>query len=161
MKNVTIITDGSCLGNGKENNYGGWAAILIYKDHKGNSHRAEFTGNQAKTTNNRMELSAIINGIQKLTMPCNVTVVTDSQYACKVLSDVPRFAESDWCYPCGHGKPMNEEMLKIFWQVLSEGKHNIQFQHIAAHSGNPDNERANALAQASARALKALEAVNG
>lgn len=158
MKNVTIITDGSCLGNGKAMNYGGWAAILIYRDRKGQDHRAEFTGGDFKTTNNRMELSAVIGGMSKLTEACNVTIITDSTYVCNTLGNVPKFAQNNWHYPCGTGKPKNDDMLKSFWQLLTDKQHKVQFQHINGHSGNPDNERADALAKAEARALKALEA---
>lgn len=156
-KQITIYTDGSCLNNGKADSYGGWAAILSYCDKKQQIHRKEYCGGNIGTTNNRMELAAIIGGISKLIVPCDITVVTDSKYAINVLSKVPDFAKNEWHYPCGTGNPLNLEQLKTFWQILSKGKHTIKFQYIKSHDGNPENEHADALAKAEARAMKKVK----
>ncbi|MCP4427734.1 MAG: reverse transcriptase-like protein, partial [Chloroflexi bacterium] len=79
MMNVCIFTDGSCLGNPGP---GGWAAILRY-----GKHEKELVGSVEQTTNNRMELTAVIKGLQALTRRCQVTVVTDSQYVVTILNN--------------------------------------------------------------------------
>lgn len=78
MKNVDIYTDGACSGNpGK----GGWGAVLVY----GNTEK-EISGGNSDTTNNRMELTAVIEALKMLKMPCNVTLTTDSKYVCDAIN---------------------------------------------------------------------------
>ena len=77
MKQVEIFTDGACSGNPGP---GGWGAVLRY-----NGHEKEISGGEANTTNNRMELSAVINALALLKEPCKVTLYSDSQYVCNAL----------------------------------------------------------------------------
>lgn len=154
MKNVTIITDGSCLNNGRKGAYGGWASILKY-----GTHRKEIYGSGKNTTNNRMELMAVLEGAKALTLPCEILVITDSTYVCGVLGKLQTLAENNW-YCSWKNHPKNLEMIQDLWQVLSDGKHSIKFQHIKGHSGDPENERADALATSAAKALKAMEELN-
>lgn len=151
MKSVIISTDGSCLGNGHGNAYGGWAAILTY-----GTHRKEIYGGERNVTNNRMELLAVIKGAQALTLPCEIIVASDSKYVGTTISNMQKLAENNW----KSDKPYeykNMDMIQDLWQVLSDGKHTIKFQYIQGHSGDPNNERADALARSSAKALKALD----
>lgn len=159
MKKVKIYTDGSCLGNGKSDAYGGWAAILIYTDKNGKDHRAQFTGNAKSTTNNRMELTAAVQGISKLQAPCEVIVFTDSTYVCQSAGKVDKLASDNW-HTSKYYAVKNDDLLEQLWQVITDGKHVIKFQHIDGHKGHPENEKADALARSSARALKALEEAN-
>ena len=159
MKKVSIFTDGSCLGNGKSDAYGGWAAILVYTDKNGKDHRAQFTGNAKSTTNNRMELTAAVQGISKLQTPCEVIVFTDSTYVCQSAGKVDKLASDNW-HTSKYYAVKNGDLLEQLWQVITDGKHVIKFQHIDGHKGHPENEKADALARSSARALKALEAAN-
>ena len=78
MKQVEIFTDGACSGNPGP---GGWGAVLRY-----NGHEKEISGGEANTTNNRMELSAVINALALLKEPCKVTLYSDSQYVCNALT---------------------------------------------------------------------------
>ena len=80
MKQVEIFTDGACSGNPGP---GGWGAVLRY-----NGHEKEISGGEANTTNNRMELSAVINALALLKEPCKVTLYSDSQYVCNALNSV-------------------------------------------------------------------------
>lgn len=159
MKKVSIYTDGSCLGNGKSDAYGGWAAILIYTDKKGVDHRAQFAGNEKGTTNNRMELMAAVQGISKLQAPCEVVVFTDSTYVCQRANEVQSLADNNW-HTSKYYAVKNDDLLKNLWQIITDGKHVVKFQHIDGHKGHPENEKADALARSSARVLKALEAAN-
>ena len=148
-KSIVLTTDGSCLGNGK-NGIGGWAAILQYKEKK-----AEFTGAKENTTNNRMELTAVIKGLEKLTEPCDVLVVTDSIYVCRCLSNMSLYKEKGYVNKSGM-IAKNDDLLKELLSVEQKGNHFIKFQHVKGHSGHPGNERANALATAEAAAFQKL-----
>lgn len=161
MKNVSIYTDGSCLNNGHKGAYGGWAAILIYTDKFGKDHRVEYTGSKADTTNNRMELCAAINGISKLKMPCVVTIFTDSTYVCRSAGNMKKLADNGWhTISNKYCMVKNKDLLEQLWQVITDGKHELKFQHINGHAGIVENERADALAQSAARALKIMEELN-
>ena len=151
MKQITIITDGSCLGNGKKDAYGGWAAALVYKDH-----RKEIYGSDHDTTNNRMELTAVVQATKKLTLPCDILVVTDSVYVCNVINGLQKWANNNW-YTTGTNRPKNLDLVKALWTVLGNGKHQIRFQYVKGHAGDPDNERVDQLARSSARALRAMD----
>ena len=134
MKQVTITTDGSCLGNpGK----GGWAALLRY-----GAVTKEFTGAEAHTTNNRMELTAALEGLRALKFPCNVTIVTDSEYVAKGFERLPGWAAK------GFKKIKNPEL----WQELAQvaAQHHVRFEWVHGHNGHADNERADVLARQTA-----------
>lgn len=126
-KKVTIYTDGSCLGN-TTGSPGGWAAILVYKQKE-----AVLRGFNIATTNNRMELTAVIKAIEKLTKPCDVTVFTDSTY---VISS----------YYASNPKK-NLDLISDLNRVLAVGDHVLNFQHIYGHTGNVYNERCDRIAK--------------
>jgi len=141
MKNITLYTDGACLGNPGP---GGWCAILIY-----GAVEKEVTGGEAQTTNNRMELTAAIEGLRALKEPCVVKVHTDSRYVSDAFNK--RWL-NDWekrGWRKADKKPvMNEDL----WQELLAltRTHKVTFYHVAGHSGHPVNERCDCLAQKAA-----------
>ena len=137
MKNVEIYTDGACSGNpGK----GGWGAVLVY----GNKEK-EISGADADTTNNRMELTAVIEALSILKEPCNVTLTTDSKYVCDAIN-------KEWVYSWrknGWRKADKKPALNVdLWEQLLEllEKHNVSFVWVRGHNGHPYNERCDTLA---------------
>ena len=132
MPHVTIYTDGACSGNPGP---GGWAAILCCGDHK-----RTVSGNARETTSNRMELTAVIKGVAALKFPCEVVIFTDSQYVIGVLS-------KDWRIKANHN------LIRYAQTAMQE--HQVSFQHVRGHSGNPGNEAANAEAQRQVKLVKA------
>lgn len=137
MKNVEIYTDGACSGNpGK----GGWGAILVYKGVE-----KEISGADADTTNNRMELTAVIEALKILKEPCNVTLTTDSKYVCDAINQ-------KWVYSWkknGWKKADKKPALNVdLWEKLLNllEKHNVTFVWVRGHNGHSYNERCDTLA---------------
>ncbi len=138
MKEVELITDGACSGNPGP---GGWGAILRYGEHE-----RELSGSEAETTNNRMELMAIIRGLEQLKEPCRVRVVTDSRYVLDGWNQwLPRWQANQW--KTADRKPVKNQDL---WQQLLDAakRHELEWQWVRGHQGHADNERADALARA-------------
>lgn len=137
MKKVQLITDGSCLGNPGR---GGWAAILRY-----GRHRREISGAEAHTTNNRMELTAAIRALEALKEPCEVEVVTDSQYLKNgVESWLSRWKRNGW--KTSEKKPVLNQDL---WQALDEqlSRHRTRWVWTKGHASHEDNNRCDELAR--------------
>ncbi len=137
MKKITIFTDGACSGNPGP---GGFGAILRYNDHE-----KELSGGFADTTNNRMELLAVITGLEALREPCEVTIVTDSQYVVNGIEKgwAKRWKANNWM------RNRNEKASNIdLWERLLNqlSMHKARFQWIRGHAGHPENERCDALA---------------
>lgn len=133
---IKIFTDGACRGNPGP---GGWGAILRYKDTK-----KEINGAVKHTTNNRMELLAAIKALESLTRPCEVCLTTDSQYVRKgILEWLTNWKKKNWITSAK--KPVKNKDL---WQQLDQlnQTHKIDWQWIKGHSGHPENERADQLA---------------
>ncbi|MCI9642495.1 MAG: ribonuclease HI [Eubacterium sp.] len=137
MKNVEIYTDGACSGNpGK----GGWGAVLVY-----GVKEKEISGADADTTNNRMELTAVIEALNTLKEPCNVTLTTDSKYVCDAVN-------KEWVYSWkknGWKKADKKPALNIdLWEKLLAllDIHNVTFVWVRGHNGHPYNERCDTLA---------------
>lgn len=151
---VTIYTDGAC-GKG-EDAPGGWAAILIYEDEQRQRHHKELSGGVAKTTNNRMELMGVLEGLRALKFPVHVTIYSDSQY---VVNGVGSWANG---YPKSRawgwmvnwkkrGWTRKEGVLKNvdLWQLLDAEvrKHkSVTLEWVRGHDGNEFNERCDVLA---------------
>jgi ribonuclease HI len=140
---VQLFTDGGCSGNPGP---GGWAFILR---HVATGKGKEFSGADKNTTNNRMELLAVIRGLEALTCPCDVELVTDSEYVGKGLSQwMAKWKANGWRRKEGDSwKPVkNEEM----WRRLDElsQEHHLTYTRILGHSGHPENERCDELAVA-------------
>lgn|SRR5277367_2056837 len=141
MKKVQIITDGSCLGNPGA---GGWACILRY-----NGHSKEIYGSALLTTNNRMELTAVIEGLRTLSEPCEVEIITDSEYVKNGMTKwIDNWKKRGW---------MTVEKKSVInrdlWEELDEqcGRHRIAWQWTRGHATHVDNNRADELAQSAAR----------
>nr|WP_205407731.1 ribonuclease HI [Thiohalospira halophila] len=141
---VEIFTDGACRGNPGP---GGWGALL----RKG-EHERELSGSEKGTTNNRMELLAVIRALEALDRPCQVTVVTDSQYVQKGISEwLPGWKRRGW--KTAAGKPVKNQDL---WQALdaAAGRHTVKWEWVRGHNGHAENERADALANQAIDAMQ-------
>ncbi|MGE4063305.1 MAG: ribonuclease HI [Rhodospirillaceae bacterium] len=142
---VALFTDGACLGNPGP---GGWAALLRYKGSE-----KELAGGKALTTNNRMELMAVIQGLKALTRACTVTVFTDSQYVQKgITAWIHGWKKKGW--KTADKKPVKNADL---WQALDEARlgHNVTWMWIKGHAGHIENERVDELARAEAEKFRA------
>ena len=135
-KTVSLYTDGACKGNpGK----GGWGVLMRY-----GSHEKELFGGEAHTTNNRMELTAIIQGLAALNRPCAVVIYTDSQYVKNGMEKwIHGWKKNGW--KTAAKQPVKNEDL---WRQLDQlaAQHQIQWQWVRGHAGHAENERADALA---------------
>ena len=144
MSEVEIIVDGSCLGNPGP---GGWACILRCGDDE-----RVLQGGAADTTNNRMELTAAIEGLRALNRSCSVTVVTDSDYVRRGAAEyLARWKANGWTSSVG--KPVANRDL---WEELEELVlyHDVNWSHVRGHSGVSDQDRCDGLAIAAARRVK-------
>ena len=141
VKNIIIHTDGACLGNP---GVGGWAAILEYSGRK-----KEFSGGALATTNNRMELQAAIEALSRLKEPCEVEIITDSNY---VREGITRWIHG-WK---ARGWKKKQIKNKDLWQALdaATAKHQITWKWVRGHTGVADNERCDALATGEAKRLE-------
>ncbi len=136
-KKVYIYTDGACSGNpGK----GGWGAILVYKNH-----RKEISGADASTTNNKMELTAMIKALEMLKEPCEVEAYTDSKYLCDSINNgwAISWQKNNWIKK--DKKPaLNADLWEKLLNLIT--KHSIQINWVKGHAGHPENERCDTLA---------------
>ena len=131
-----INTDGACRGNPGP---GGWGVLMRHKGHEKTLYGAE-----AQTTNNRMELMAAIQGLESLTRPCQVRVTTDSKYVQQGIQEwLANWKRRGW--KTAARKPVKNVDL---WQRLDEATagHDIEWAWVKGHSGHPENERADELA---------------
>lgn len=139
MKNVEIYTDGACSGNPGP---GGWGAVLIY-----NGVEKQLSGSEKETTNNRMELCAVITALKALKEPCNVTLTTDSKYVCDAINKgwLTSWQKNNW------KKADKKPVLNIdLWQELLPllDKHRVEFIWVKGHNGHKYNEICDKLAVA-------------
>ena len=133
---VTIYTDGACKGNPGP---GGWGALL-----EAGSARKELCGGEASTTNNRMELTAVIEALGALNKPCRIALYTDSKYVMDGLNEwLPNWKKRGW--KTADKKPVKNQDL---WQALDTAvaRHEITWHWVKGHAGHPGNERADTLA---------------
>jgi len=137
MKQVEIFTDGSCLGNPGA---GGWGAILRYKGIE-----KELSGGSNSTTNNRMELTAVIEALSKLKEPCQVTLYSDSQYVCNGLSKgwAKKWKANGW-KKADKTPALNSDLWEKL--LILYDYHNVNIVWVRGHNGHPENERCDALA---------------
>ncbi|MGB2115705.1 MAG: ribonuclease HI [Porticoccaceae bacterium] len=136
MKTVEIFTDGACRGNPGP---GGWGALLRYGDNE-----RELCGGEHETTNNRMELMAVIEGLSALQRPCEVKVTSDSTYVLKGIQEwMPNWKKRGW--KTASKKPVKNVDL---WQQLDQlvELHSIDWHWVKGHSGHAENEIADQLA---------------
>jgi len=140
---VQLFTDGGCSGNPGP---GGWAFILR---HPASGKELERSGAEPETTNNRMELLAVIRGLEALRRPARVEVVTDSTYVGKGLSEwLPKWKANGWRRRAkgGWAEVKNEDLWRRLDVLLA--RHEVHFTHIRGHTGHPENERCDRLAVA-------------
>lgn len=139
MKEVTIYTDGACSGNPGT---GGWGTILVYKGRE-----REMSGGAAETTNNRMELTAVIEGLKALKEACKVTVVTDSQY---VANGINLGWAQSWKANGWRKKDKKPALNPELWDELLTliAKHEVTIEWVKGHDGHPENERCDKMAVA-------------
>lgn len=140
---IDIYTDGACKGNP---GVGGWGALLRYAGHE-----KEIFGGEPVTTNNRMELMAVIRALETLTRPCKARIHTDSQYVQKGISEwIAGWKRRGW--RTADNKPVKNIDL---WQELDAlaAKHELEWLWVRGHSGHAENERADGLANAGVAAL--------
>ncbi len=136
-KPVTIYTDGACSGNPGP---GGWGALLIYGDHE-----KELSGGEAETTNNRMELKAVIEALHALKTDCEIKLYTDSTYVKDgITSWIHNWKKNGW--KTANKKPVKNADL---WQELDavQRTHTIEWHWVKGHDGHPENERVDTLAR--------------
>lgn len=146
MDRIELFTDGACRGNPGP---GGWGAIL-----RMNRHEKELYGGELETTNNRMELMAAIAGLEALKRRCQVHLTTDSQYVMKGVTEwMPNWKRRGW-------KTASRQPVKNIdlWQRLDAAlaRHRVTWEWVRGHTGHPENERADALAN---RGIDELTAV--
>ena len=144
QQSVHIFTDGSCLGNPGP---GGYGAVLIY-----GKHRKELSEGFTLTTNNRMELTAAIEALKALSEPCQVSLTTDSTYVKDGITQwLTNWKRNGW--KTAAKKPVKNQDL---WQALDHesARHEIDWCWVKGHSGHPENERADRLANLGMDAVK-------
>ena len=146
MKQVEIYADGACSGNPGP---GGWGTIL-----RCNGKEKELSGGEKDTTNNRMEITAVLEGLRALKYPCRVTVTTDSQY---VYNSITKGWAEGWRKNGWVKKDKKPALNADLWEeLLNEiAKHEVSFVWIKGHNGHSENERCDALAVAEVQKHKA------
>ena len=133
---IEIYTDGACKGNPGR---GGWGALL-----RSGPHEKELYGGEPETTNNRMELMAVIRALEALKRPSRVRITTDSQYVKRGVTEwMVRWKRNGW--RTAAREPVKNRDL---WERLDQalGRHQVEWQWVRGHAGHPDNERADRLA---------------
>jgi ribonuclease HI len=144
MDKVEIYTDGACKGNPGR---GGWGAWLVC-----NGHEKELFGGELNTTNNRMELKAVIEALSALTRPCEVILHTDSEYVQKGISEWIHGWKARGWKTAARAPVKNVDL----WQALdaAQARHRIEWRWVKGHAGHDGNERADALANRGADSVR-------
>ena len=144
MSSVELFTDGACLGNPGP---GGWAALLR---HAGGER--EISGGEGHTTNNRMELMAVIAGLEALRRPCAVTLTTDSQYVMRgIVEWMPRWIAKGWRTAAGESVK-NRDLWERLVKALAP--HDVKWSWVRGHAGHAENERVDKLARSAAEVAR-------
>ncbi len=148
MQRVEIYTDGACSGNPGA---GGWGALLRYRDIE-----KELSGGELETTNNRMEMTAVIRALQALKYSCNITLYTDSKYVMDGVNEwLPNWKKNNWKTSNKKSDVKNIDL----WQELDAllPLHEIRWVWVKGHNGNVDNERVDELARNAIKNLSTSE----
>lgn len=145
MKHVDIFTDGACKRNPGP---GGWAAILRFGEHE-----KEISGGDINTTNNRMEITAVIMALKLLKEPCEITLYSDSQYVCNAikLGWAREWKANNWMRN-SKDPALNSDLWEMILQEIS--KHKVTTIWVKGHAGHPENERCDKLATKQAKKFK-------
>jgi len=139
MKHITLFSDGSALGNPGP---GGYGTILRYGDKE-----RELSGGEAHTTNNRMELRGVIEGLKALKEPCEVEIVSDSSYVVKGINEwLQNWIKRDFA------KVKNPDLWRDY--IAASAPHRIKATWVRGHDGHPENERCDLLARGVAEKMK-------
>lgn len=141
LKAVDIFTDGACSGNPGP---GGWAAILRY-----GAHEMEISGSMPQTTNNRMEVFAVISALGKLKTRCSVTVYSDSAYLINAFNQhwIDSWKKNGW--KNSEGKPVeNQDLWRLLLLTIQKKGHVMTFRKVKGHADHPENNRCDELARA-------------
>lgn len=153
---VTIYTDGAARGN--PDGPGGFGTVLEYVDTKGELHTKEISCGYKKTTNNRMELMAVIAGLEALNRSCEVDLYSDSQYVVNAFNQhwIDSWVKKGW--KRGKNEPVKNVDL---WKRLLQAKekHQVTFHWVKGHAGHPQNERCDTLATTAADGTDLLDDV--
>ena len=147
MTKITMYTDGAARGN--PDGPGGYGTILSFVDSKGQEHIEELSAGYQKTTNNRMEMMAVIAGMEALNRPCEITVYSDSQYVVKAFNEhwLDGWIKKGW--KRGKNEPVkNVDLWKRLLAAIE--KHQVSFQWVKGHNGHPQNEHCDELATTAA-----------
>ncbi len=145
MKKVEIFTDGACSGNPGP---GGWGAVLRYQ-----TVEREISGGELDTTNNRMELTAVIKALKLLKEPCEVILCSDSKYVCDAITKgwAKNWQKNNWRK--ADKKPaLNSDLWETLLALLE--KHEVSVKWVKGHAGHPENERCDTLAVSAIEKLK-------
>lgn len=147
MGKVLIFTDGAARGN--PDGPGGYGAVLQYKDASGQVHEKELSGGYVKTTNNRMELMAVIAGLEALNRPCEIEVYSDSKYVVDAFNQhwIDSWVKKNW----NRGKSGPVKNIDLWKRLLAaKEQHKVTFIWVKGHAGHPENERCDQLATGAA-----------
>ena len=145
QKKVTLYTDGACSGNP---GIGGYAGILMYGEHK-----REYNGAEAETTNNRMEIMAVIEGLKRLKYPCEVDVYSDSAYTVNAFNEgwIYGWMKNNWKKADGKAV-LNVDLWEALYTLTKT--HKVTFHKVAGHADNEWNNRCDELARAAVSELR-------
>lgn len=138
MNQVVIYTDGACKGNPGP---GGWGVLLL-----AGPHRKEMFGGERETTNNRMELTAVIEALRALKRPCDVTLYLDSEYVRKGITEWIHGWKAKGWKTAAKQPVKNAELWQVLDHLVSTSGHRIEWRWVKGHAGDPGNEKADALA---------------
>lgn len=152
MKKVTIYTDGACSGNP---GVGGWGAILMF-----NGHEKECGGYDKQTTNNRMELFAVIMALRQLKEPCDVEIYTDSAYVADAFNKnwITQWEAAEW-KTSGKNDVKNQDLWKAL--LMEKEKHQVVFVKVKGHSDNEYNNRCDRIARGQIDLCKKNQPISG
>lgn len=148
MKTVELYSDGACRGN--PNGNGGYGVVLRFQTSEGKVHEKELSQGFKNTTNNRMELRGVLEGLRALNTPCKVKCHTDSQYIVKAFNEgwLKNWVAKGW----KRGKKKEPVKNKDLWEQILEAKaiHDVEFIWVRGHDGHAENERCDELATTAA-----------
>lgn len=153
MKNIELFTDGAARGNPGN---GGYGALLVFRDERGQVHERELSAGYVLTTNNRMELMGVIAGLEALNQPCCVRVRTDSEYVANAFN-------KDWISGWVRNGWKNSQKKAVknddLWKRLLAAMepHDVSFEWVKGHAGHPENELCDSLATSAADGPGKLE----
>ena len=146
MNHVEIYTDGACKGNPGP---GGWGVLM-----RSGAHQRELHGGEASTTNNRMELTAVIQALSALKRPCHVSLYLDSEYVRKGITEWIHGWKARGWRTASREPVKNVELWQALDRLVASGGHRIEWHWVKGHAGHPGNERADALANLGVESLR-------